>query len=116
MLDINTIHNVFIAIVIPPDRALFIIFFKNPFLILLLLCSNAKKNEGIPIVRPLIRVNCIGTNGYGFIIIKNNTDSINEYIVFTRNNDALFSILLITLLPSFTTLGIDLKFESVSTS
>lgn len=63
MYDINATHNIFITIVNAPDSDLFIIFLKNPFFILLLLDSSAKKNEGIPIVNALIRVNCIGTNG-----------------------------------------------------
>ena len=63
LYDINATHNIFITIVKAPDSDLFIIFLKNPFFILLLLDSSAKKNEGIPIVNALIRVNCIGTNG-----------------------------------------------------
>ena len=41
-------------------------------------------------------------------IIANNV----AYIVLTKNNDELFSILLIVLLPSATTYGIDAKLES----
>lgn len=80
--------NIFIATVSPVGNAFDITFFKKYPFILSLFGSNASINDGIPIVTTLIKLNCIGTNGYDSPINKNISASTVEYIVFTKNNDA----------------------------
>ena len=102
----------FIATVIPVGIDLDITFLKKFPLTLSLFGSKAKIKDGMPIVIVLINVNCIGTKGYAFPINKNINASIVEYMVFTKNSEAERVMLLIVLLPSLTTLGIDAKLES----
>ena len=76
---------------------------------------RASTNEGIPIVRELINVICIGIKGYG---IDANTKSMAkniEYKVLARNIDEDFCMLLIARLPSKSILGIAEKSEFRST-
>ena len=54
-----------ITMVNPPGRDLLKMFFKNFPCTRSWLGSNANKNEGIPIVRQLIKVSWMGINGYG---------------------------------------------------
>lgn len=60
MLNVVTIITISIAVGI----ALLRTCFKNEPFTRWLLGSSASMNEGIPIHMPLIRVNCMGTNGY----------------------------------------------------
>lgn len=95
----KAITNIFSSTVNPVGRARIITFRKNFPSILSLFGSNAKINDGSPIVILLIRLICIGSNGYCSCIIKNITASNPEYIVFTRNSVAERCILFIVLLP-----------------
>ena len=93
--------------------SIFIIKFP---LTILLFPSSASMNDGIPIVNIVIRVNCIGIKKYLVpVTIQINIRNIVN-IVFVNSRDALLSILLIILLPSFIMCGILLKLESNNTS
>ena len=76
---------------------------------------KARKNAGVHIVNIPRNDNCVGYNGYRLTDISVNTVDNIENIFFARKSDADLLILLTTLLPSPTTLGILEKSESSST-
>lgn len=91
-------------------------YFKKESSTRLLLGSRASMNDGIPIHIPLIKVNCIGINGYSSDMNINITSNSIEYIVLIKNRDADLFRLFIERLPSATTFGSDEKSESNSTN
>ena len=83
---------------------LFPMTFKRKFpLTSSLLGSKAKTKDGIPIVNIVIRVSWIGIKKYFEEANIQINIKINVNIVLINNKEALLSILLIVLLPSFTT-------------
>ena len=77
-----------------------------------MLGSKANKNDGIPIVTTPIKLKCTGSKGNSWLKNRNNNAKVEEYMVFTKNNEAERSILFIVRLPSATTFGIEAKLES----
>ena len=65
MVPNNNINNIFSTIVNAVGIDLLIILKKKCFFTLFSFGSSAKIRDGIPIVVTLVKVNWIGTNGYG---------------------------------------------------
>ena len=101
-------------IVKAPGRASLITLYKNLPLTGLLLGSLTKNNEGKPIASVSIRNNWFVEIGYVPIITASIARN-REKIVFVKNKDETLVTLLITLLPSDTTKGIESKLESNNT-
>lgn len=97
-------------------RALLIMFVNRLPFIRLLLASNAKTKDGIPMVKTLVNVIWMGMNGYGVLKNRNRMASRVEYIVLTKNSEAERWMLFIDRRPSSTTFGIDEKSEFSKTN
>ena len=112
----TTSANTAITSVSPPGNAFISTFLRKLPFILFLFGSRANKNPGTPIVNILTKEICAGSSGYVNIKTADNTAKSNEKIFFTKNRLAERSILLTTLLPSYTRSGICAKSESSSTT
>ena len=73
-----------------PGRAFFKTFGKNLPFTTLLFGSNAKTNDGQPITKKSIIINCIGTIGYVFLRQTTIANRSVEKIVLVRNSEATF--------------------------
>ena len=115
MLSNTNIAITFNVNIIAPGKALVIRFGKNlPWIGSLFGCKD-RKNAGIPITQVSSNNTWFVLKGYCVCKIKQNTDRNMVNNVFIKNNELLFWMLLITLRPSATTLGMLAKFESIKT-
>ena len=89
---------------------------KSPLTIESFGCSD-KKKEGSPIINISIKIMCGSLNGYVFIYGTVKAIMLINIVkkVFIKNREEELSTLFITLLPSQTTFGIELKLESNKT-
>lgn len=83
-------------------RLLPITFIRKLPLTMSVLGSNARMNDGIPIVNVVISVSWIGMKKYLLPRMIHSSTSNIVKIVFTNSRDALLSMLLMVLLPSAT--------------
>ena len=90
------------------------VFRKSPWIRVYVGSMDSRK-VGIPTEHTPITVSWIGTKGYPLPVIRQNSVSTTEKIVFTRKSEAELWMLLMTRRPSRTIYGMDAKLESSST-